>query len=104
MIYNNMGVKFHGEEDISLGGTITQETTPVLESNYVEKMNTNNGFSQKRMFRKIASIPIVDVLVAAQKGYNLDDKNDRDRFLQENPQFLTVERMVSARSPNILIK
>jgi hypothetical protein len=105
MIVNNMGVVFHGEQDMSLRGSITQDTTPVLEQNFVEKMNLNNGFTEKRLFRKIASIPITDVLVATQKGYNLDDKRDRDRFLHEHPEFLTVDKLVhSHRSPNIMIR
>jgi hypothetical protein len=104
MIVNNMGVVFHGEEDLSLRGSITQNNVPVLEQNYVEKMNTNNGFTEKRLFRKIASIPITAVLKAAQDGYNLDDRTDLDRFLERNKDYMSVEKMVSQRSPNIIIK
>lgn len=104
MIVNNMGVMYHGSEDLSIRGSITQNNLPVLEKNYVEKMNANNGFSEKRMFRKIASVPITAVMKAAQDGYDLDDKNDLFRFLQDNPDYMTVERMKSGNTHNIMVK
>jgi hypothetical protein len=104
MIYNNMGVKFHGNDDISLRGTITQNNIPVLEENYVEKMNANNGFTKKRLFRKIASIPVTAVLQAHQLGYNLDDEKDLRKYLNLNKDYMTVERMVSSGSPGILVR
>ncbi len=85
-------------------GGITQNNIPVLEENYVKKMNANNGFSGQRLFRKIASIPIVAVLQARKDGYNLDDPKDLRRFLKENPDYMTVDKIDSGRSPNIIIK
>jgi len=105
MIYNNMGVRFLGEDDIALSGSITQNNIPVLEQNYVEKMNAGNGFSDKRMFRKIASIPITAVLKAHQDGYNLDDKKDLYRFLRdENKDYQTVDHILSPRNSHIIMK
>jgi hypothetical protein len=104
MIYNAMGVCLHGEEDLSLRGSIVQDNIPVLEDNYVQKMNANNGMSEKRLFRKIASIPITAVLQATQQGYNLDDRKDLNRYLESNPDYLSVDRIDSHRSPNIIIK
>jgi len=90
--------------EFKVTGGITQNNIPVLEENYVRKMNANNGFSGKRLFRKIASIPIVAVLKAKQDGYNLDDPKDLRRFLTENPDYQTVEHIDSHRSPNIIMK
>ena len=104
MIINNIGVETVGSEGYRLVGSITQNNIPVLEENYVRKMNANNGFSKERMFRKIASIPDVAHLNAIQSGYNLDDRKDLNRFLQDNPDYMSVERIDSHRSPNIIIK
>jgi hypothetical protein len=104
MIYDNIGIKLCGEEDVVLTGSITQNITPVLEQNYVEKMNANNGFSEKRMFRKIASIPVTNVLKATQEGYNLDDRNDLDKYLKVNPGFMSVDYILSPRNSHIIMK
>jgi hypothetical protein len=104
MIYDNLGVKLRGEEDIVLTGSIHQDNTPVLEQNYVEKMNANNGFSQKRMFRKIASIPVVAVMKANQDGFNLDDRKDLDRYLKANPGFMSVDYILSPRNSQVIMK
>jgi len=37
-----------------------QEISPILQKNYEERMDDNNGFVDSREFRKIASIPILD--------------------------------------------
>jgi len=104
MIYDNLGVKMLNDDECVLTGFIRQDNVPVLEENYVQKMNSNNGFSDKRMFRKIASIPVVAHLEATQKGYNLDDKKDLMRFLSENDDYMTVERLLSGNKHGIIIK
>jgi len=104
MIYNSLGVKMRGEQDCVLTGSIVQDNVPVLEQNYVEKMNANNGFTEKRMFRKIASIPITAVLKARQDGYNFDDRKDLNRYLEEHPGFRSVDHVDTGRSPNIIVK
>ena len=85
-------------------GGLVQNNIPVLEENYVRKMNANNGFSGKRMFRQIASIPDVANLKAYQDGYNLDDPKDLYRFLQENPEYMTVEKILTNRDPHIIVR
>lgn len=85
-------------------GGLVQNNIPVLEENYVRKMNANNGFSEKRMFRKIASIPDVANMKAYQDGYNLDDPKDLYRFLQENPEYMTVEKILTNRDPHIIVR
>lgn len=85
-------------------GGLVQNNIPVLEENYVLKMNANNGFSEKRMFRKIASIPEVAHLKAYQDGYNLDDAKDLHRFLQDNPEYMTVEKILTNRDPHIIVR
>ena len=104
MIQNNMKVTMLNEDEAVLTGSMFQNNIPVLEENYIQKMNSNNGFSEKRLFRKIASIPDVANLKAYQDGYNLDDPKELRRFLSDNPDYMTVERLVSKRSPNIIVK
>ena len=104
MISNNIGVKFLNEDEVTLTGSITQNNIPVLEENYIAKMNANNGFSKKRLFRRIASIPNVAHMKAFQDGYNLDDPKDLRRFLADNPDYMTVEHILTKRSPNIIMK
>ena len=103
-ITNNLYVKTLGSEEAVVAGELHQDNIPVLEQNYVEKMNLNNGFSEKRLFRKIASIPDVANLKAYQDGYNLDDPKDLRRFLADNPEYMTVERLKSNTDSHILIK
>jgi hypothetical protein len=85
-------------------GGLVQNNIPVLEENYVRKMNANNGFTEKRMFRQIASIPDVANMKAYQDGYNLDDPKDLYRFLQENPEYMTVEKILTNRDPHIIVR
>lgn len=91
-------------EVVHFGGVIVQNNIPVLEENYIERMNANNGFSKKRLFRKIASVPYVAVLKATQEGYDLDDTKDLYRYLGENPDYMTVDKILTGRSPNIIVK
>lgn len=104
MIQDNTYVQRLNDEEFILRGSITQNNIPVLEQNYVEKMNLNNGWTEKRLFRKIASIPNVAHLKAFQDGYDLDDPKDLRRFLQANPDYMTVERLKSTNTHNIIIK
>lgn len=104
-IRDNIGVKFVGENEIALTGSITQNNIPVLEENYIRRMNANNGFSNKRMFRHIASIPLVAWIEATARGYNLDDEHDLKRFLAENDKdYLTVNAMDTGASGRIIVK
>jgi hypothetical protein len=104
MITNTIGLKQLGADDCVLTGSLVQNNIPVLEENYVAKMNSNNGFSKDRLFRKIASIPEVANLKAAQDGYNLDDPKDLRRFLNDNPDYMTVDKIKTERSPNIIMR
>jgi hypothetical protein len=103
-IHDAIGVRTLGSEDMVIAGSVTQNTTPVLEENYVDKMNANNGFSEKRMFRKIARIPIADHLKATQDGYNLDDDKDLYRYLQDHPLCMTVDHILSPRNSQVIVK
>jgi hypothetical protein len=106
MIVNNLSLRIPGgvEDDCAIVGSITQNNIPVLEDNYVKKMNANNGFSEKRMFRKIASIPVAAALKAAQDGYNLDEKQDLYKFLEENKDYMSVDYILSPRHSQIIVK
>jgi hypothetical protein len=104
MIQDNLSVKYLNEDEMVITGGLVQNNIPVLEENYVRKMNANNGFSEKRMFRKIASIPDVANMKAYQDGYNLDDPKDLYRFLQENPEYMTVEKILTNRDPHIIVR
>ena len=104
MIQDNISVKMLGEDEMVITGGIVQNNIPVLEENYVLKMNANNGFTEKRMFRKIASIPDVANMKAYQDGYNLDDVKDLYRFLNDNPEYMTVEKILTNRDPHIIVR
>jgi len=91
-------------DECAITGSIIQNNMPVLEQNYVEKMNANNGFSKQRLFRKIASIPVTEVLKASQEGRNLDDKTDLFEFLNENPDYMSVDYLLSPRNAQIIVK
>jgi len=104
MIQDNLSVKYLNDDEMVITGGLVQDNIPVLEENYVRKMNANNGFSEKRMFRKIASIPDVANMKAYQDGYNLDDPKDLYRFLQENPEYMTVEKILTNRDPHIIVR
>ena len=104
MIQDNLGVRILNDDEMVFEGSITQNNIPVLEENYVLKMNANNGFSEKRMFRKIASIPDVANMKAYQDGYNLDDPKDLRRFLNDNPEYMCVDKILTQRDPHIIIK
>jgi hypothetical protein len=104
MIQDNISVKMLGEDEMVVTGGIVQNNIPVLEENYVRKMNANNGFSEKRMFRQIASIPDVANMKAYQDGYNLDDPKELYRFLQDNPEYMTVEKILTNRDPHIIVR
>lgn len=104
MIQDNLSVKMLNDEEMVVTGEIVQNNIPVLEENYVLKMNANNGFTEKRMFRKIASIPDVANMKAYQDGYNLDDVKDLYRFLNDNPEYMTVEKILTNRDPHIIVR
>jgi hypothetical protein len=89
---------------VNHAGFVMSDNIPVLEENYVKRMNANNGFSEKRLFRKIASVPYLAVLKATQDGYDLNSAKDLHRFLGENPDYLTVEKIRTGRSPNIIVR
>ncbi len=103
-IVDNIGLKMLNDDEAVITGSITQNNIPVLEDNYVQKMNAGNGWSDKRMFRKIASIPVVAQFAAKQAGYNVDDINDLHRFLADNPDYMTVNAIDTGASGKIIIK
>jgi hypothetical protein len=104
MIQDNISVKMLGEDEMVVTGGLVQNNIPVLEENYVRKMNANNGFSEKRMFRQIASIPDVANMKAYQDGYNLDDPKELYRFLNDNPEYMTVDKILTNRDPHIIVR
>lgn len=103
-IVDNIRLKKLNDDEYVLTGSITQNNIPVLEQNYVEKMNAGNGWSKERMFRKIASIPVVAQFKASQDGYDLDNKADLQRFLNDNPDYMTVNAIDTGATGHIIIK
>ena len=89
---------------VKVEGFIMQNNIPVLEDNYVRRMNSNNGWTGKRMFRHIAQIPYLAQLEAIRMGYNLDDEKDLYRFLAQNPDYMTVEKIKTNRPSNIIVR
>jgi hypothetical protein len=82
----------------------TQDDIPVVSANFVEKMSRENGFSGKRLFRKVASIPAVAFTEAQRQGYNMDDPADVKAFLRKNPQYMTVSGFRTGRDTRIRVK
>jgi len=93
-----------GENECRLTGGITQNNIPILEDNYVRKMNANRGFSKERLFRKIGSIPLTVWLNAHQEGWNLDDEKEIYKFLAQNPSCRSVTAIDSGHTGQIIIK
>ncbi len=103
-IINNIGFKTLGSEEGVLCGSITQNNIPVLEQNYVEKMNANNGFSKQRLFRKIGSIPIAAQLQAIQDGWDMDDPQQIYKYFGKEPDYLSVKAIDTGKSGKIIVK
>jgi hypothetical protein len=107
MIVNHIGLRMEGtleDGEVSLTGGITQNNVPILDENYVAKMNANNGFSEKRMFRKIASVPIAVQLKAIQDGWDLDNQKEIYKFLNADKDLRTVEHILTPRDHHIIMK
>lgn len=104
MLVNSLGIKELGRDEVALVGNIVQNNIPILEENYVRKMNANNGFSEKRMFRLIGSIPITEELNARQMGINLDDPKEVYAYFGKNPDYLAVKSIDTGNSGKIIIK
>jgi hypothetical protein len=81
-----------------------QNDIPVVDANFVEKLSRSNGFSAKRLFRKVASIPVVAVTEAQRQGYDMSKAEDVRRFLAKNKQYLTVPGIDSGRDTRNIIK
>mgnify|MGYP001385339766 FL=1 len=97
-----------GVEEIGGGfrltGSIKQNNIPVLEENYVRKMNANNGFSKERLFRKIGSIPITEHMNLIQRGYDMDDPKTVYKYFGQNPDYLSVQAINTGASGKIIVK
>jgi hypothetical protein len=82
-----------------------QYQIPVLEENFLNKLkNPSNGFSEGRMLRKVASIPLVGVLEAERLGFDLGNKKDLERFLDFHPEYLSVRKIDTGSTGKIIIK
>ena len=67
-----------------------QNEIPTLNANAVERMSKANGFTKKRLMRKIASIPSTAVRLAESIGYDMSDSNDVRAFLKKYPAYRTT--------------
>jgi len=103
-IINAQHLRMINDEEAVLDGFLFQDNIPVLEENYVQKMNSNNGFTKQRMFRKIASVPLVAHIEAERQGYNMSDPADVRKFLERNPDYMTVERIKSKGTRNYIVR
>lgn len=103
-IKDNVELDLKPDGEFTMRRVVVQDNIPTLTANQFEKMHGNNGFAPSRTMRKVASIPFVAALEAQRLGYNLDDKKDLFRFLNEHPEFMVVDKLNSNRSPNIIVK
>jgi hypothetical protein len=96
--------------DISESGDIeariitTQDNVPVLTRNEFEKYHGNNGFSQGRTLRKVASVPVVALENARAQGINVLDQKELKAWLFAHPEFLTVQGINTGRSGQIIVR
>jgi hypothetical protein len=104
MIKTETKINILNQDEMYADIKVVQNNIPILEQNYVEKMNAGNGFSKERMFRKIASIPVVAHFEASQNGFNLDNEDELRKYLSINPEFLTVSSLDTGASGKIIIK
>lgn len=103
-ITDNIGFKFLGANECVLTGGVTQNNVPILDDNFVRKMNANNGFSKGRLFRQIGSVPLVAWMKAHQEGWNLDDQNELRRYLAQNPEYMTVQGVDTGRDGRTIVR
>ncbi len=82
----------------------TQDDIPIIQQNEAEKMLKGNGFSGKRLMRKVASIPTLAVIQAEREGYNMNDGNDVRNYLAKHPEYMTVNKIDSGKDGRIIVK
>jgi hypothetical protein len=104
-VYNRSKVIFHGEREIEHETILTQDIIPAIEHNLFLKLNDpQNGFSDQRHLRRIASIPVVVEREAQRLGYDLSNTKDLRRFLEKYPEFMTVKQVDTGRSGKVIVK
>lgn len=106
MIESKTNLKLMDNDDLIWSVITKSNNIPILEENFIAKMDGKNGFSKSREFQHIGRIPLVAYLKAEQDGYNLDDEAEVMRFFRDNPEFLTSNPWVKKDSNNhkIIIK
>jgi hypothetical protein len=84
---------------------VTQDYVPTLRENAWLQVNGNNGWTKNRTMRRVAQIPTLALQLAKDAGWDVDDQNELRRFIESNPQWMTVKQFKapSAHS-NIIIK
>jgi len=95
---------FQYDPDRGFSVTHEQEDIPIIEQNQAERLMAANGFSGKRLMRKVASIPVLAVIQAERDGYNMDDPADVRRYLQKHPEYMTVRALDTGRSGKVIVK
>lgn len=85
---------------------VTQDYVPTINENAWLQLNGNNGWTKGRTMRRVARIPVLAMQIAKDEGWDLDDKHELRRWLDQNPQFLTVKsiRPNPGGHANIIIK
>jgi hypothetical protein len=53
-----------------------QDVTPILEANAKDYLSGHDGYSPSRDWKKVASIPVIEVHRMLQNGINIFDRND----------------------------
>ncbi len=81
-----------------------QDDIPIIEQNEAEKMLRSNGFSGKRLMRKVASIPTLAVTMAEREGYNMSDAADVKDYLRKHPEYMTVKKFDTGHNGRVIVK
>jgi len=104
-VYNFSKVEIKPDGSFKQETFLTQDEIPCLEANLFQKLqDPANGFSAGRTMRKIASIPVVAEQIAKAEGFDLSKRKDLEKFLEEHPEYLTVNKLDTGASGKIIIK
>lgn len=83
-------VQYHGDK---MSVTHAQDVIPFYEYAYSQRKRPGNGFSKKRQFRKIASVPTLAWYELVKRCGGNPSEKEIKRFLnsEEGKMFRTVE-------------
>lgn len=81
------------------------DNVPCLTYAKMLRENGGNGFWNKRSGRHIASVPAFALALAERQGINTSDQKQLREWLDQHPQYWTVEHILTpGKDPRNIIK